>query len=134
MCGTLETNSAYYGLAAEREDAGMLDKRFACTAAALALVVMAAVVAVSLPDKRETIPLQETLSDVEKEEEQQGPMYILREYEGRIGVFIAGEAEPETVLDVLVKYLPEYDREQMRQGIPAGSYNELTALIEDYSS
>jgi len=114
----------------------MLDKRLACTAVALVLVVMASVVAASLPGKENTAQMQENVGDVEKEAPRPAEdyVYVLKEHQGRIGVFLAGETEPEMILDVPVKHLPEYDREQMRQGIPARSYSELVALIEDYSS
>ncbi len=51
-----------------------------------------------------------------------------------MAVFTAGESEPEVVLDVFVQYLPDLDREQMAEGIPVKDYNELVALLEDYTS
>lgn len=115
----------------------MFDKRLLITGAALAVMIMAAVVAVNIPTgTQETVPMHETVSDVEKpsQAESEAPLvYVLKEHEGRIGVFTGGE-EPDMMLDVLVKYLPDYDRELLREGISVDSYERLVSLIEDYSS
>jgi hypothetical protein len=34
----------------------------------------------------------------------------------------------------LVKFLPDYDRIQLREGIPVKDYETLSAMIEDYIS
>ena len=60
--------------------------------------------------------------------------YYLREFEGRIAVFEGDEFEPDYVLDVYLQYLPEYDREQLSQGIYVDTYEQLLTLMEDYSS
>ena len=60
--------------------------------------------------------------------------YILREYEGRIAVFVPDTPEPQIIFDVFVKFLPDYDRMQMKQGIPVADYTTLSAIIEDYIS
>lgn len=121
-----------------------MDKRFAWTGLAIAAVTLFSLLAVKLPQAAdETLPIAEAVSDVElprrpeqEPQESQEPeyVYMLREYEGRIGVFQYGSEEPEQILDVPVKYLPEYDQVQMAQGIPCHSYQELTALMEDYTS
>jgi hypothetical protein len=61
-------------------------------------------------------------------------LYIVREHEGHIAVFQADATEPQIILETQVKFLPDYDRRQLREGIPVSSYEELTALIEDYIS
>ncbi|MDD2955462.1 MAG: hypothetical protein PHD67_04000 [Oscillospiraceae bacterium] len=60
--------------------------------------------------------------------------YMICEYEGRLAVYCRDEEEPEMVFDVFVHTLPEYDRGALRQGVPAASYEELVALLEDYTS
>lgn len=114
----------------------MFDRRLALTGAALAAVVMVTVAAVTLlPGGEDTVQLQESVSDIGKAESRAREYaYLLKEHDGRIGVFLQNEKEPEMVLDVLVKYLPDFDRQQLAAGIPAATYEELVALIEDYSS
>lgn len=117
----------------------MLDKRLLCTGVALALVIMMTVVVLLLPRAEESVvPLNEALSDVEKEPPASQPTaefaYILKEHNGRIGVFAAGSDKPELILDVMVRHLPEYDQEQLKTGVPAKTYSELVNLIEDYNS
>ena len=115
----------------------MLDKRLLWTGIALAAVIMTTVVAVSLPQREESIPLNEVVEDVEKPAGEDPPppyAYLLREYQGRIAVYTAGQEEPDMVLNVMVKHLPEYDRRQLEEGITVASYSELESLIEDFSS
>lgn len=68
------------------------------------------------------------LAETEAKEE----IFILREYEGVIGVFDNAGVLTD-VIDVQVKSLPETDREMLEAGIYAFSRGELIALIEDYT-
>ncbi len=112
----------------------MLDSRLALTGAALAVVMAAAYLAINPPP----LPVTESAAVVEEIAEAlpQEPeyMYIIKEHEGRVAVYPAGGNEPELVLDVLVRYLPDLDRRQMQEGIPVEDYDRLVALLEDYSS
>jgi len=125
----------------------LFDRRLFYTGAALAIVSAAAFVLTGLPAIPETVsPAAENISGVEREVPRQTRgtqresgddkpyQYMLREYDGRIAVFPAESEEPELVLDVLVKYLPDFDRTQMQQGIHVKDYEELVRLIEDYTS
>ena len=118
----------------------MLDSRLALTGAALALVMAAAYLAINPPPKPELMPISGSVAEVAEdaaEEAEPGEpeyMYIIKEHDGRVAVYPAGEAEPEFVLDVLVRYLPDLDRRQMQEGIPVEDYDKLVALLEDYSS
>jgi len=125
----------------------MFDRRLFYTGAALAIVSVASFVLTSLPVIPETVaPDAENTSGVEREIPRQtrGPerepddteryQYMLKEHDGRIAVFPAQSEEPELVLDVLVKHLPDFDRTQMQQGIQVKDYEELVRLIEDYTS
>ena len=94
-------------------------------------------------EEPQAAPLHETVSGVEQNpapvesEPEPAPdyAYMLREYEGRVAVFTADNpAEPEMVLDTLVKYLPDYDRSQMQEGIKVKDYQQLVSLIEDFAS
>lgn len=60
--------------------------------------------------------------------------YVLREYEGAIGVFKEGAGEPITVIDVDPRTLPEKDRAALIRGIYAADDDELSRRIEDFSS
>ncbi|WRS27108.1 hypothetical protein U6B65_12335 [Oscillospiraceae bacterium MB08-C2-2] len=120
-----------------------MDSRFIWTAAAMIAVTGISVVLVNLTSERSPIASTEPISHVEipadqpsvaKEKPQEPERYMLKAYQGRIGVFIIGREEPEMVLDVYVKFLPEYDRGQLEQGVEARDTTQLAALIEDYSS
>lgn len=63
-----------------------------------------------------------------------GEQYIIREYDGRIGIFISGDNQPVKVIQVYVIHLPESDRMKLRQGITVNSRSELGKLINDFSS
>ncbi len=118
----------------------MLDKRFAVTGAAIIVVIAASYLAIKPPATPQLAQAAESVAGIAEENDaskpplEDGNMYIVKEHEGRVAVFTAGESEPEVVLDVFVQYLPDLDREQMAEGIPVKDYNELVALLEDYTS
>ncbi len=121
----------------------MLDKRLAVTGAAIIVVIAAAYLAIRPPQTPQIAQIGESVSGISREAvdaapdtplREDGYMYVIKEYEGRVAVFPAGKSEPEVVLDVFVQYLPDLDREQMAEGIPVKDYNELVALLEDYTS
>lgn len=58
--------------------------------------------------------------------------YILKEYQGKVGVFEPGEETPEEVLDIDPTILPETDQEDLRNGILIDNADDLRALIEDF--
>lgn len=62
------------------------------------------------------------------------PSYMIRAYEGEIGVFANNEETPFRILDVAVNSLPPTDRMLLQAGIPAHSSSELQHIIEDYES
>ena len=59
-------------------------------------------------------------------------IFILKEYNGYIGVFDESSVLVD-VINVQIKSLPEADRNMLRTGIYAFSRNELISLIEDYT-
>ena len=59
-------------------------------------------------------------------------LYILREYNGKIGVFSADGGLLKTV-SVMVSSLPAQDKTALAAGISVSSYEELHALLEDFS-
>ena len=63
--------------------------------------------------------------------ESDGP-YRVGIYQGKIGVFEAGETEPLLTADVEVYLLPEEDIALLRQGIRAENLAEVKSILEDY--
>lgn len=59
-------------------------------------------------------------------------IYIVREYNGHIGVFRDGEELPFEEINVDVGIFPEEDQKLLRDGIRARGTAELTRVIEDY--
>ena len=61
--------------------------------------------------------------------------YMLKEYDGKIGVFRTSSDKPYTYIDDIdISYLTEYDRELLTKGIEVNTEDELKALIEDLTS
>ena len=60
--------------------------------------------------------------------------YTLREYEGCVAIYCAGETQPGTVTDIEVRLLPGHDREMLRSGLTAADLPELSRLLEDLGS
>lgn len=59
-------------------------------------------------------------------------IYILKEYGGRLAVFVPDENEPLAVYDVYVHLLPENDIEILRKGIKITSDYALQKALEDF--
>lgn len=65
----------------------------------------------------------------------QTSLYIVKEYEGKIAIYKTGEENPTQVLDdPYISNLPQADQQRLHEGIPVFTDDELTALIEDYTS
>lgn len=61
--------------------------------------------------------------------------YLLREYDGYIGVYYPAEAEePTTVTDIRVSDLPLADRLALSGGVGAEDYSAVIRLLEDYGA
>ncbi|MGE4354800.1 MAG: hypothetical protein AB7D36_12045 [Oscillospiraceae bacterium] len=60
--------------------------------------------------------------------------YMLREYLGKVGVFLPGETEPLRMTDIETKNLPGADREELKEGIFTKNSKELAELLEDLGS
>lgn len=58
--------------------------------------------------------------------------YVVKEHDGKIGIFAPGNAEPGQVLDIDTSVLPELDQLALEQGIEIRSDAELRRLIEDF--
>ena len=61
--------------------------------------------------------------------------YILKELDGVIAIYVLDENEVESLQEktgISTGYLPEADREELKQGIKATGREELNNLLEDY--
>lgn len=64
-----------------------------------------------------------------------GQSYMLREYDGFIGVFSPADAEtPMTVTDIRVRALPLGDQIELRAGVNVSDYGAVVRLLEDYGT
>lgn len=61
------------------------------------------------------------------------PECIVREYDGKIGVFRGSSENPYKIIDYNVNMLSDYDREIIAGGIVMESEEELRKFIEDIS-
>ena len=59
---------------------------------------------------------------------------VVKEYNGRIGVFKGESSTPYRVIDYDFSLLSEYDREQLTEGIVIESDKELQQFIEDIAT
>lgn len=68
------------------------------------------------------------------ETERPSDIITVREYDGRVCVFIGESPAPYRTLDVDVSLLSDYDRELLREGIRMESEADLRRFIEDIST
>lgn len=59
---------------------------------------------------------------------------IVKEYNGRIGVFKGGSEQPYRVIDYDFSLLSDYDREQLTEGVFISTELELQRFIEDIAT
>lgn len=59
---------------------------------------------------------------------------IVKEYNGRIGVFKGNSSTPYRIIDYDFSLLSDYDREQLTEGIIIESDMELQKFIEDIAT
>lgn len=64
----------------------------------------------------------------------QNDYYTVTEYQGKIAVFKNTDKIPLDVYNTYVAYLPEHDRQLLKDGIRANNTAELQDIIEDYTS
>lgn len=61
-------------------------------------------------------------------------IYIIREYNGEIGVFAENQESPLLLVEVLVDTLPEADQKMLESGITVRGDENLNSILEDYES
>ena len=62
------------------------------------------------------------------------PLYVLKDYYGKVAVFKYNSNVPQETLDVYTNTLPKFDQIELSSGVYAYNNNELNNLIEDYDS
>jgi|GEM_PF-564965 len=60
--------------------------------------------------------------------------FIVREYDGDLGVFKGDSELPYKILDCNFSMLPDCDKEMFIEGVVLENEDELKKLIEDYTS
>ncbi len=60
--------------------------------------------------------------------------YVVKTFQGKIGVFAGDPDTPIQTLNVEVATLPESDRQALEQGITVEGRDSLRRLLEDYES
>ena len=74
---------------------------------------------------------QESSSITAAASQQEDNLYIVKEYNGHIGVFRDGDKQPFEEIDIDIHIFPEEDQKLLQDGIQAKSATELTRIIED---
>jgi len=78
-----------------------------------------------------------TEEEKEKIEVPQKEVYILREDNGKIALFIKstdGKERLHSSYDVPIAFLPKSDREKLKKGMEFNSLDEIVQFVEDYIS
>lgn len=60
--------------------------------------------------------------------------YLLRETDGKIGLYLPQEDTPRQVLDIYTYTLPEYDQQLLQEGIPVADEEDLQKYLEEFDS
>lgn len=61
-------------------------------------------------------------------------VYVVRKYNGHIGVFMNESTTPFEIVNVDVSTLPKLDQELLAKGITATTQSKLNHILEDYKS
>ena len=62
------------------------------------------------------------------------PLYVLKDYFGKVAVFKYNSNVPQETLSVYTNSLPLFDQKELTTGVYAYNEQELSSLIEDYDS
>lgn len=108
---------------------GSLLRKIRAGTAILLVICTSLVSAKILTDKRSESAQCDTLEAIATAEQ-----YILREYDGRVGVFSVGDDTPREILPIYVIYLPSKDREDLARGIYVSGTDALRSIINDLES
>lgn len=60
--------------------------------------------------------------------------YVIKEYKGRIALFVNNNELPKETYEIFTSSLPSEDAEKIRKGITVTNENDLQRILEDYTS
>ncbi len=107
-------------------------------AAVILLIVCAGAAGISSLSARvsvlEETLLMESIHTGAETAKNSGPKFVLKEYEGRIGIYENDSRDPTEILAVYVFTLPETDRSALKIGITVYGTENLQKLIEDFTA
>ncbi len=104
-------------------------KKAAWRSAVLALAIALLLAAVAL-----FVIFRLLLPKLQQPEETGEPQFVIAAWEGQVAVFEGGSPYPKQVFDVYVRALPAEQQAALQAGIPAETEEELSVLLEDYTS
>lgn len=91
------------------------------------LIIMGVVIGLTSPKKEKNIYKPESgISETYK--------YLLKEYNGKIGIFETGSDTPIQIIDIPINTLPEEDIKSLKLGIRVKDVDALNKIIEDFES
>ncbi|MBQ8960006.1 MAG: hypothetical protein IJ071_02170 [Ruminococcus sp.] len=111
--------------------AGFFDKRVfftLLTAATVSGFIVICTLGQSLHRQKVEAKISAGISEITQ------PERTVREYGGRIGVFMGESSVPYRVIDYDVSLLSDLDRQALEKGIVIGSDYELSRFIEDIAT
>lgn len=62
------------------------------------------------------------------------PQFVIGNWDGQVAVFEGNASYPKQVFDVYVSTLPPQEKEKILAGIPVKDADQLSVLLEDYTS
>ncbi len=77
-------------------------------------------------------PKTQAVQNVSSASSEETYLYCVKEQDGKIQVFLNGQAEPLQTLDTDPSFLPQADQEMLKAGIYLQNDVELRKLLEDY--
>lgn len=105
------------------------------TAICLFIVTVITMFAVIFSTKANIRNVQNDVSISENDQKSESlQTYYLKEHDGKLAIFIDNQTTPAEIFNVYINTLPPFDQGQLKQGVVAKGYDELSALIEDYIS
>lgn len=127
-------NSTTVSIGAGCERMIKMKNRLVSAGLALLMILLALAAAFALPGNRKLLSQMMAPASASLTSHVSQTSWLLREYQGKIGVFAEGSDKPQQVLNVYISTLPQDDQQKLKKGIHASSREELLALIENYSS
>lgn len=109
-----------------------MEHTFSVTAAALLLVITLTAALFALNGKFS--PKEEALIPQNSVAMEESPTMTLGVYQGCLALFLGDGRYPNEIYDIRIRSLPLKDREKLNKGLPVASQEELSRLLEDYSS